>query len=158
MYYPPSSPSRWRRKSPHESAGMRRVVTPDALLYWVWFTGGRLAPAASFFGTPDPENAPLTSLKVVNEDGLEPAADFLAVIGPDPLSPIAVATRLRAQEMKQRVAKTTVAGRNPRLDHFLVEKGTAPFHRPQHIFVTSDPGNTVCPTATLHVKAIVFLL
>jgi hypothetical protein len=23
-------------------------VTPDALLYWVWFTGGWLAPAASF--------------------------------------------------------------------------------------------------------------
>lgn len=52
-----------------------------------------LVPGNSFAGGTE-------KLKVVRQDRLQPAADFTAVIGPDALAPIAVATGLRAQQVE----------------------------------------------------------
>ena len=47
--------------------------------------------------------------EIVGQDRLQPAADFAAVVGPDALAPVAVATGLRAEQVEQRVAEPAIA-------------------------------------------------
>ena len=54
----------------------------------------------------------------MRHNGLGAAAEFPAVIRPDALTPIAIATGLRAEQVEQRVAITRVVGRNAALSTF----------------------------------------
>src|SRR5207237_785870 len=85
------------------------------------------------------------------------AADFAAVIGPCPASPVTEIAHLRAKQMKKRVAIARLAGRNARFDHLLVKVRAGFFHWSEQVFIAPYPGNVVRPTAAFHMEPIVLL-
>src|ERR1051325_4853065 len=95
--------------------------------------------------------------EIMSQDGFESPAEFPAVIGPDAGAPVPVTTRLRAEQMKERVAVARFVRWNSRLDNFLEEVRTGLLHRAEEVVVAAHPGDIVRPTAALHVEPAVFL-
>src|SRR6266699_2951239 len=63
----------------------------------------------------------LSRLEIVAQNRFDSAAEFLAIIGPNPLSPVAVTTGLRAEQMKERISIAWVAGWDARLQDLLIK-------------------------------------
>src|SRR6266699_7239215 len=96
--------------------------------------------ACSVFGKADPSAGigrvgRIRRSEFVRQNDFQPAANFPAVIGPDPRAPVTEITALRAKEMKQRITIALLVGRNSRFEHFLVEMRTGLLHWTQKFFV-----------------------
>jgi len=97
-------------------------------------------------------------LTIVNENLSGAVAYLTTVISPQALTPVTVAARLRTKQMKKGIAIAGLAGRYARCDYPLVEEGADFLHGSEQALVSLYPGQIICPTPSIHVKAVLFLL
>src|SRR5438105_3991012 len=91
----------------------------------------------------------------MRENRFRPPAYLSAIIRPNPLSPITVATGLRGEQMKQGLSVSWIARGDTRLQYPLIKKRADFFHRSEHRFVTFHPRDAIGPTAALDMEAMV---
>lgn len=84
-------------------------------------------------------------------------AKLATIVGPYALTPVTVTARLRQEQMVKGVVKTRFRRGNVLRKHLLVEQNACLLHRPKQFFVTTYPGDVVCPATAFHMKPMVFL-
>ena len=66
-------------------------------------------PTNPWFGSVDGPRVLYLDSKVILQDSFKSAADLAAILGPEPFAPIAKATGLGTEQMKQGVAVARIA-------------------------------------------------
>jgi hypothetical protein len=108
---------------------------------------------------PRPGLAPgLPSAKVIAQYFLRPPADLPAIVGPEALAPVAVATGLGRHEVKEGVAIALLLAGHAGPEDLFAEEGADLLHGPQDIVVAAYPGEVTGPAPALHVEAVIGVL
>src|ERR1041385_6308699 len=98
------------------------------------------------------------SPKIMPQHLRPPPAYLPRVLRPPPLPPIPITTRLRRQQMEQRLAIRPTAPVHRPAVQLLVKLRAQLVHRVQHIFIAANPAQIARPRSALKMEPMIALL